>query len=117
MLKNYIKIAWRNLMKDRQFTLLNLVGLSTGLTCAILIYLWINDEIHVDKFHAKDSQLYQVMTNVENSDGIQTMAATPGILARTLKEDMPEVEYAMMIVSYQGIRASLTDPVKSLKVE
>lgn len=98
MLKNYIKIAWRNIMKDRQFTLLNLVGLSTGLTCAILIYLWINDEIHVDKFHAKDSQLYQVMTNVENSDGIQTMPATPGILARTLKEDMPEVEYASAVI-------------------
>ncbi|MCF6402860.1 ABC transporter permease [Chitinophaga filiformis] len=98
MLKNYIKIAWRNLMKDRQFTLLNLVGLSTGLTCAILIYLWINDEVHVDKFHAKDSQLYQVMTNVENSEGVQTMAATPGILARTLKEDMPEVEYASAVI-------------------
>ncbi|SDG11817.1 ABC transporter permease [Chitinophaga filiformis] len=98
MLKNYIKIAWRNLLKDRQFTLLNLVGLSTGLTCAILIYLWINDEVHVDRFHAMDDQLYQVMTNIENSEGVQTMAATPGILARTMKNDMPEVEYAAAVI-------------------
>ncbi|SFN24243.1 ABC-type antimicrobial peptide transport system, permease component [Chitinophaga sp. YR627] len=98
MFKNYIKIAWRNLMKDRQFTVLNLIGLSTGLICAILIYLWINDEVHMDKFHEKDAQLYQVMTNVETSAGIQTMAATPGILARTLKEDMPEVEYAANVI-------------------
>lgn len=98
MFKNYIKIAWRNLMKDRQFTVLNLIGLSTGLICAILIYLWINDELHMDKFHEKDTQLYQIMTNVETSGGIQTMAATPGILARTLKEDMPEVEYAANVI-------------------
>lgn len=98
MLKNYIKIAWRNLMKDRQFTLLNLVGLSTGLICAILIYLWISDEMHIDRFHAKDSQLFQVMTNIGNSEGIQTMASTPGILARTLKDEMPEVEYAAAVI-------------------
>lgn len=98
MLKNYMKIAWRNLMKDRQFTLLNLVGLSSGLVCAILIYLWISDEMHIDKFHEKDSQLYQVMVNIENSEGVQTMASTPGILARTLKDEMPEVEYAAAVI-------------------
>jgi ABC-type antimicrobial peptide transport system permease subunit len=93
-----MKIAWRNLMKDRQFTLLNLVGLSTGLICAILIYLWISDEMHVDKFHEKDNQLYQVMVNIENSEGVQTMASTPGILARTMKDDLPEVEYAAAVI-------------------
>lgn len=98
MLKNYFKIAWRNLIKDRQFTLLNLVGLSTGLICAILIYLWISDEMRIDRFHEKDSQLFQVMTNLQNSEGVQTMAATPGILARTLKNEMPEVEYAAAVI-------------------
>ena len=61
MLKNYFKLAWRNLVKDRQFTFLNLIGLSTGLACAFLIYLWVNDELSVDKFNEKDSQLYQVL--------------------------------------------------------
>ncbi|MDR3716358.1 MAG: ABC transporter permease [Puia sp.] len=94
MLKNYIKIAWRNLLKDRQFTLLNLVGLSTGLACVLLIFLWVNDELQVDRFHANDGRLYQVMVNQKNADGVRTIEATSAMLARTLKAEMPEVEYA-----------------------
>jgi len=50
MLKNYIKIAFRNLKKDKQFTLLNVVGLSAGMACTLLIYLWVHDELSYDKF-------------------------------------------------------------------
>jgi putative ABC transport system permease protein len=61
MFRNNFKIAWRNFLKDRQFSLLNLLGLSTGLACAILIYLWSTDELHIDKFNEKDDQLFQVL--------------------------------------------------------
>jgi putative ABC transport system permease protein len=94
MFNNYFKIAWRNLLKDRQFTLLNWIGLSTSLACALLIWLWVLDEIKVDKFHANDKRLYQVMANDRNSSGISTTATTNSLLARTLKVEMPEVEYA-----------------------
>ncbi|MDR3716842.1 MAG: ABC transporter permease [Puia sp.] len=94
MFKSYIKIAWRNLLKDRQFTLLNLIGLSTGLACALLIFLWVGDERSVDKFHGKDSRLYQVMVNSENAGLIGTTTHTTGLLAQTLAKEMPEVEYA-----------------------
>jgi len=57
MFTNYFIIAWRNLLKHRQFTLLNLLGLSTGLACALLIYLWVQDELNIDTFNKKDSQL------------------------------------------------------------
>src|SRR6516225_8274181 len=78
MLKNYFKIAWRNLMRDRQFSLLNLIGLSTGLACALLIYLWVSDELSVDKFNANDSQLYQVIKTAPGADGsIDTYKSTP----------------------------------------
>lgn len=46
MLKNYFKIAWRNLLKDSQATFLNLIGLATGLAYVLLIFLWVNDELH-----------------------------------------------------------------------
>lgn len=59
MLTNYLKIAWRNLLKDRSFTFLNLAGLSTGLACAILIWLWVSDERRIDKFFQRDSQLFR----------------------------------------------------------
>ncbi|SEI44666.1 duplicated orphan permease [Dyadobacter sp. SG02] len=98
MLKNYLKIAWRSLIKDRQFTLLNLLGLSTGLACTLLIYLWVVDELHVDKHNAKDAQLFQIMVNQPHEDGIKTGAHTPGLLADALKAEMPEVELATTVV-------------------
>ena len=98
MFKTSFKIAWRNILKDRQFTLLNLFGLSTGLACTILIYLWVNDELQVDKFNEKDSQLFQVMKNTETSNGIETSERTPGLLAQALAKELPEVEYAASVI-------------------
>ncbi|HTI10906.1 MAG TPA: ABC transporter permease [Puia sp.] len=99
MLKSTFMIAWRYFGKNRQFTILNLIGLSTGLACTLLIYLWVTDELAMDHFHEKDSRLYQVMDNQQNTNGIRTMEATPSLLARTLKEELPEVEYAAGVLS------------------
>src|SRR5580692_326092 len=98
MVKSFFKIAWRSFLKDRQFTLLNLIGLSTGLACTFLIYLWVSDESGMDRFHATDSRLFQVMTNEKNADVLRTMPETPALLARTLKQEMPEVEYAAAVL-------------------
>jgi putative ABC transport system permease protein len=98
MLKNHFKLAWRNLLKDRQFTFLNLVGLSAGLACTLLIYLWVSDELHIDKFNAKDKQLYQVMKTAPNSDGtISTFEYTQGLLAKRMAQQLPEVEYSVAV--------------------
>src|SRR5688572_17037531 len=97
MNKSSFKIAWRNLLKDRQFTFLNLMGLSAGLACAILIYLWVNDELKVDRFHKNDNRLYQVMKNKHLPTGIETVEFMPGLLAGTLAAEMPEVEYAVAV--------------------
>ncbi len=96
MIKNYFKLAWRNLIKNLQFTLLNLIGLSTGLACAILIYLWVSDELHVNKFNNKDNRIYQVMQ--PSSSGDQAIENTPGLLASSLSKEMPEVEYAASVI-------------------
>jgi putative ABC transport system permease protein len=98
MIQNYVKIAWRNLLKDRQFTLLNLIGLSTGLACTLLIYLWVNDELHIDKVNEKDDQLFQVMANHYHEDGIKTINHTPGLLANALASEIPEIEHAVSVV-------------------
>src|SRR6185369_1360843 len=98
MLSNYFKIPLRNLLRDRQFTLLNLIGLSTGLACTLLIYLWVNDEMSVDKFNQHDNRLFAVMKNVPNSEGaIETRESTQGLLAQTMKNELPEVEYAVAV--------------------
>jgi len=94
MFKNHLKIAWRNLLKDRQFTLLNMLGLSAGLACALFIFLWVNDERSYDKFFANDDQLYQVMEH-RNSDGdIKVSDESSGLVSEILKAQMPQVEYA-----------------------
>ena len=98
MLYNHFKLIWRHLVKDRQFTLLNLLGLSSGLACAFLIWLWVSDEWQMDKFHAHDNRLFQVLANQKNSDGISTISATSAMLARTLKSTMPEVEDAVAVL-------------------
>ena len=98
MVKNYFKIAWRNLIRDRQFTFLNLFGLSIGLACALFIWLWVSDEWNMDKSNTKDSNLYQVMQNLKEENGITTMDYTAGLLANALKTEMPEVEYAATVI-------------------
>jgi ABC-type antimicrobial peptide transport system permease subunit len=98
MFKNYLKLAWRNLLKDRQFTILNLTGLAVGLACALLIGLWIADEWNMEKYNANDARLYQVMTTQKTSNGLQTGMYTPGILAKALKTGFPEVEDASVVL-------------------
>ncbi len=98
MLNNNLKYAWRYLMKDRQFTFLNVIGLSTGLACTILIYLWVNDERQMDKFHAKDNRLYQVMENRVQASGIWTAPSSPAPMAEALQKDMPQVEFAVTVI-------------------
>ncbi|WP_119080568.1 ABC transporter permease [Chitinophaga alhagiae] len=95
MLKNYFKMAWRSLLKNRQSSMLNLVGLSTGLACALFIYLWVADELAVDRFNEKDSRLYRVMENRARAGGIWTSPTTSGPMAAAMKAEMPEVEYAV----------------------
>src|ERR1700712_266252 len=94
MFRNNLKIAWRNLLKDRSFTILNLLGLATGLTCTILIYLWIQDELAFDKFHAKDARLYQLMEHRKGKGEVFIADESSGILAETVLAQNPEVEFA-----------------------
>jgi putative ABC transport system permease protein len=98
MFRYSLKIAWRNIRRDRSFTLLNLMGLSTGLACTVLIFLWVHDERSVDQFNENDSRLFQVMANWETPQGVQTVENTPGLLAQTLTTEMPEVEYAVPVI-------------------
>jgi len=94
MLKHSFLITFRNFKRFKGTFFINLIGLSTGLACALLIYLWVNDEMHVDKFNDKDDRLYQVMANFESPQGIFTKNITPAIMADAMTEEFPEVEYA-----------------------
>ncbi len=97
MFRHNLLLTYRTFLRYKMSFFINLIGLSTGLACALMIYLWVYDELSVDKFHEKDARLYQVMENQNQSDGINTQENTPGLLAESLTEDMPEVEYATAV--------------------
>jgi putative ABC transport system permease protein len=100
MLKSYFKIALRSLLKNKSTFAINMVGLSTGLACIIMISLWVNDELSVDKFHKNNEQLYQVMEVSEANDAVNTTIQTQGLLAETMVKDLPEVEAATTFFSF-----------------
>jgi ABC-type antimicrobial peptide transport system permease subunit len=94
MLKNYFKIAIRNLWKRKAFSLINIAGLAVGMASAVLIILWIVNEVSYDKFHAKKDRIYQAWNRATVSGKLQCWANTPKILAKGLENDIPEIEEA-----------------------
>lgn len=114
-IRNDFKLWRRLFFKDLQTSLLNVAGLSTGLACAILIWLWVNDELSIDRFHEKDSRIFQVMKNSVNGDGtIDANESTPGLMADMMKSEMPEVELAApLITNMHGILTYEQRPYKA----
>lgn len=92
MIKNFFLVAYRNLKRNRIFSVINILGLAIGMASAILIGLWIQDEMGFDRFHAKEDRLFQVYRQDDLNGNSVTMDNTPRILAYTLKADFPEVE-------------------------
>ncbi|TMU55201.1 FtsX-like permease family protein [Flagellimonas algicola] len=93
MFRNYLKTAWRNLLKNKVYFLINTVGLSIAIAVSVLMLLWVFDEYSMNKYHEKDDQLYLVKRTIPLEDGILDVYA--GIsypLLNAAKEKFPEVE-------------------------
>jgi len=95
MLKNYFKIAWRNLFRHKGFAASNLLGLTIGMTCSILIFLWVHDELSYDKFHANYGNIYQVIANRDFKNQVFTDRNMVFPLARTLNTGYTNIEHAV----------------------
>ena len=92
MIRHNLLITYRGFLRHKGSFMINLIGLSTGLACAIMTYLWVRDEMKVDAFHENDAQLFQVMSHLDLGDAIETEPYTPTPLAEALQADFPEVE-------------------------
>ena len=115
MIRHNILLLFRNFRRFKTTFFINLVGLSAGLACSLLIYFWVNDELQIDQFHEKKDRLYQVLENRVRSSGIWTSNVTSGLLGETLSGEMPEVEYAISTSSDQA--ATLTIGDKNMKAQ
>ena len=94
MLKNYLLIAFRNLLKDKIFSLINILGLALGLACSLLILLWIRDERNMDKFNKNTTQVYSVYERQYYDNKIDAFHSTPGVMADEMKRVLPQVQFA-----------------------
>jgi putative ABC transport system permease protein len=100
MILHYLLLVFRNFKRFKSTFFINLIGLSTGLTCAVLIFLWVNDELVVDTFHKNDARLFSVMTFKKITEGIETSASTPAILREALIAEIPEFENVATSVGF-----------------
>ena len=92
MFRNYLKTTLRNILKYRVYSLINIFGLTIGMTCCILILLWVRDELSYDRFHEHADSLYRVLETEALDDGrVLTYSVLPAALSGILKSEYPEV--------------------------
>src|SRR5690606_36503641 len=92
MIKTYIKIAWRNLLKNKAFSAINILGLSIGMAGALLIALWLQNMLGMDRFHEKSDRLYIISNRDEFQGEKSAWAYTPKIMAPSMATDFPYIE-------------------------
>lgn len=102
MIKNYLKIAWRNLFKNKGFSITNILGLTIGITCTILIFLWVQDERAYDKFHSNYSNIYQVIAHRNFNNQIFTDRNMVMPLGKSLENASPQIKNAVVTTHRQS---------------
>jgi putative ABC transport system permease protein len=99
MFKNNLKIAWRNLKKNKVSAVINIFGLSVGLACCILMAMFVQHELGYDKFHKNASNIYRVTSIAEGGPtGKINLAVTPSAWAPLIKKDYPEVKQIVRVL-------------------
>lgn len=97
MFRNHFKTAWRNLVKNKFYSAINIAGLTAGLSVGILILLWVQDELSFDRFHAKADRIYRLENLVGTGSSQQIWQTTVAPIATFAKQELPEVEEATRV--------------------
>ncbi|HTE08506.1 MAG TPA: ABC transporter permease, partial [Flavitalea sp.] len=96
MFKNYLKLAWRNLFRHKSFSVINLLGLTSGITCTIFIFLWVQDELTFDKSHKNYDGIYQVLANRDFKNQVFTDPNMVFPLGFALNEGLPQIKASVV---------------------
>src|SRR5688572_2878713 len=102
MIKNYLKIAWRNLFRNKAFSITNLLGLIIGITCTMLILFWVQDELTYDKVHKNYDNIYQVIANRDFKNEVFTDRNIMFPLSKELETGYPQIKNAVVITYPQN---------------
>ena len=109
MIINFFKIAFRNLLRNKAFSAINIIGLAGGMAAAILILLWIQDEVNYDGFHKNKDRIYEVWNRVSRDGKISCWNSVSEPTARVLEKDIPEIERAVRAGSGNDMLLSVGD--------
>jgi putative ABC transport system permease protein len=113
MIRNYIKTAWRNLLRNKSYAAINIVGLAIGIASCLLIFLIVQFETSFDKFHTKGDHIYRVMTVFHTPDGVFPSSGSPLPLSEGLRIDFPQLKEISAIMQNDGSHYSVGDGSKS----
>src|SRR5258705_3223825 len=106
MIKNYFIIAWRNLWKNKTFSVINIFGLSIGLACCIVMFLFTQHELSFYKFNVNAPHIYRVTSETESTSGKTSLAVTPAPCAPLMKKDFPAINnYFTILTAAQRMMA------------
>ena len=103
MLRNYWRIAWRNLVKGKLFSFINIFGLALGMACSLLIGLWVNHERSFNQFLSDADQIYVVHYNLVRDGQVITNLTTPGPLQEVIQKDIPQVKAVTKIANWPNL--------------
>lgn len=109
MFKNFIKTAFRSLLKNKGFTAINILGLALGLATCLLIIFYVVDELSYDRFNTKADRIYRVNMDLKYGGNVASFAITPPPLAATLVTNFPEVEKCARLIHDTGVRIKKGD--------
>src|ERR1043166_6589685 len=90
-MNTFFKTTIRNLWKNKSYSFLNIFGLAIGITCAALIFLWVEDELNWDNFNEKKDRLYYVKENQKYDTYTATFSSTPGVMAPVMQSEIPGI--------------------------
>src|ERR1700760_2936017 len=102
MIRNYIKTAWRNLLRNKSYAAINVVGLAVGIAACLLIFLIIQFETSFDNFHSKKDHIYRLNTVFTGPDGVHPGSGTSLPEAEALRIDFPQLKSVAAILRNDG---------------
>ncbi len=103
MIRNYSKIAWRNLIREKGFSALNILGLTIGIVCSSLIFLWIQYKYETNRYFEDHEQVYIVKNNQQYGDDIMTFSSTSGPLAAAMYREVPGFDAVARVLDHGGV--------------
>ena len=111
MLRNLLKLALRNLLKDKSYSFINILGLTIGITCSLFLLMYILDELSYDRYHANAKNIYRIVSNIKEPDNAFTWAVAQRRLGPELQDNYPEVVNA---VRFDGMNRNLYPQMETI---